>query len=198
MQRDNPQVYPAEVSIKPAESPRGAVFLDRDGTIIEDRGHLSDPEEVHLLPNTVEALQNLQEQYLLFVVSNQSGVAKGLITLDDVQRINQHLADLLMQNGIFIKEWYVCPHSRPDNCECIKPNPYFLHRAADQYGISLPHSFVIGDHPHDVITADNAGATGLYVRTGHGSHHLDELSAGQLVFEDIGEAAGWILRNSSN
>jgi len=178
------------------ESSKGAVFLDRDGTLIEDNGYLSNVRDIYIFPETIEALRKLQERYVLFIVSNQTGVSKGLITMDDVNRINRYLEDIFLRNGVYIKEWYTCPHAREENCRCIKPNPYFLQKAAGDYRISLPHSYVIGDHPHDVHTGDNAGATGLYVCTGHGKKHRDGLGPDTTVFENIGKAAEWILESS--
>lgn len=177
----------------PPDGQKAAIFLDRDGTIIEDRGHLKNPEEVVLLPGAIEALRRLGRRYLLFVISNQSGVARGEITLDDVYRVNAHLEDMLLQNGISIRAWYVCPHLRSENCHCIKPNPYFLLKASREFGISLPDSFSIGDHPHDVHAGVNAGGRGLFVLTGHGSRHSHELPPGAPIFEGIGDAAAWIL-----
>ena len=158
-----------------------AVFLDRDGTIIEDRGHLSNPSDVVFYPGVFEALQKLQDHFLLFIVTNQSGVAKGVITLADVNRINQSVAATLAENGIMIANVYVCPHKRVDNCSCIKPKPYFLLRAAELYGIDLGASFTVGDHPHDVQLARNAGARGIYVLTGHGRKHECELPVNTVV-----------------
>ncbi len=178
--------------------PRPAVFLDRDGTLIEDRGHLSQPSEVILFPETGDALRRLQERYLLFIVSNQSGVAKGAITAADVDRVNAHLLELLSQLGVRIAEIYVCPHQRTDNCGCIKPKPYFLDKAGQDFGVDLPASFVIGDHPHDVEFARSVGARGIYVCTGHGMKHLGELGAGEVVMPGIREAADWILSAGGN
>ncbi len=170
-----------------------AVFLDRDGTIIEDRGHLRDPDEVVFFPDTFESLRKLQRRLLLFVVTNQPGVAKGLITRSDVDRVNAHVIGALAEQGIEIRELYVCPHGRSEQCLCMKPKPYFLREAADRYGIDLSASFTVGDHPHDVQLAANAGAAGIYVLTGHGLKHLAELPDDTQIASGIGEAAEMIL-----
>jgi D-glycero-D-manno-heptose 1,7-bisphosphate phosphatase len=172
---------------------RPAVFLDRDGTLIEDRGHLSEASEVAFYPDAIEALKRLQDRFLLFLVTNQSGVARGLITLEDVNRVNVRVVSHLAQHGVTITDVYVCPHQRSDGCRCIKPNPHFLHQAAAKHGVDLGRSFTIGDHPHDVELGRAVGARGVYVRTGHGEKHLGELSAGEIVVAGIGEAADWIL-----
>ncbi len=179
---------------KPSQTnPPGAIFFDRDGTIIEDRGYLKDPDEIILLPGAVDALRRLGKRYPLFVVSNQSGVARGIITLEDVHRVNTRLEDILAAEGIHIIAWYICPHLHSDNCQCIKPNPYFLLKAASEHGISLAHSFTIGDHPHDVYTGVNSGGKGLFLLTGHGEGHRHELPEWVPVFDGIADAAHWIL-----
>jgi len=179
-----------------ADPLRPAVFLDRDGTLIEDRGHLAEPSEVVFYPDAVDALRRLQEHFLLFLVTNQSGVARGLITLEDVDRVNARVLSHLAEHGVTITAVYVCPHQRSDGCCCIKPNPHFLHKAAAEHGIDLRRSFAIGDHPHDVELARAVDARGVYVRTGHGDKHLAELSADEIIVPGIGEAADWILRVS--
>jgi histidinol-phosphate phosphatase family protein len=166
-----------------------AVFLDRDGTVIDDRGHLKSPDQVIFYPFTFEALKLLQKDFLLFIVTNQSGIAKGLIGKEDVEKVNQHVLDVLGDNGIKITEVYYCPHNREDECECIKPKPYFLEKASEKYGIELAESFVIGDHPHDVEFGMNAGATGIFVLTGHGSAHLHEVQDDWPVAANLMEAA---------
>lgn len=172
---------------------RPAVFLDRDGTVIEDRGVLAEPSEVVFFPDTVDALRRLQERFLLFIVTNQPGVARGAITLENVNRVNARVLSHLADHGVTVTAVYVCPHQGSDDCSCIKPNPHFLHKAAEAYGVDLPRSFTVGDHPHDVEFAHSVGARGVYVRTGHGEKHLPELPAGEIVVSGIGEAADWIL-----
>ncbi len=172
---------------------RRAVFLDRDGTLIEDRGNLRLPTEVIFFESTFEALQRLQERFLLFIVTNQMGVADGALTIEEVNQVNEHLVKQLANRGIQIVDVYCCPHKRSDDCECIKPKPYFLHNAAAQYSIDLKNSYAIGDHPHDVVFAENVGAIGIYVLTGHGAKHQNELNGDELVLPSIAEAADWIL-----
>lgn len=172
-----------------SRSANAAVFLDRDGTIIEDRGHLRDPSDVVFFPETFGALRKLHEHFLLFIVTNQVGVAEGVITRKDVDRVNAHVITSLANEGVEIRSIYVCPHRRSEQCRCIKPKPYFLKEAAAQYGIDLSVSFTVGDHPHDVQLAMNAGAQGIYVLTGHGRKHLDELPHDTPIASDIAEAA---------
>lgn len=170
-----------------------AVFLDRDGTVIEDRGHIGHPSDVTFYPETVSSLKQLQKQFQLFIVTNQAGIAEGTITRDDVERVNRYVTDHLAKQGINITAVYVCPHKRSDNCSCIKPNPHFLHSAASDYDIDLSRSYVVGDHPCDVHLAENAGATGIFVLSGHGSKHRRELSGNVVVEPGIKRAANRIL-----
>jgi D-glycero-D-manno-heptose 1,7-bisphosphate phosphatase len=173
---------------------RPAVFLDRDGTLIEDRGYLADPEAVRFIPGAVDALRRLGRSYELFIVTNQGGVAAGITPLDGVRRVNEHVAEVLGRAGAAIRAVYCCPHRRSDGCPCIKPKPHFLREAEREHRIDLARSFVVGDHPHDVELAANAGARGIYVLTGHGANHRDELTVACIIVPGISEAADHILR----
>jgi len=177
---------------------RPAVFLDRDGTLVEDRGVLAEPVDVVFYPDTVNALRRLQDRFLLFVVTNQPWVTRGIITLEQVNRVNAWMVSYLAEHGVAITAVYVCPHDREEGCDCIKPRPYFLRKAAKDYGVDLKRSFTVGDHPHDVEFARSVGARGVYVRTGHGGKHLHELDPGEIVTSGITEAADWILTKADD
>lgn len=172
---------------------RRAVFLDRDGTLIEDRGHLGDPVQVAFFAETSAALRRLSGRFELFIVTNQNGIAKGFTTHDQVRRVNDHVVAVLREEGIEIREVYTCPHQRSDGCACIKPNPHFLRKAETEHGIDLSGSFVVGDHPADVELAANAGARGIYVLSGHGEKHRAEVRVACEVVSGIAEAVEWIL-----
>jgi len=120
----------------------------------------------------------------------------GIISLQDVERVNAHIVSYLAEAGVRIVSIYVCPHGRGDGCRCIKPNPYFPRKAAQEHGIDLRRSFVIGDHPHDVELATNAGAQGIYVLTGHGVKHRDQMPEEALVVSGIGQAVERILQRT--
>ncbi len=173
-----------------------AVFLDRDGTIIEDNGDLSDPSQVVFFDDTVESLRRLSAHFALFIVTNQSGVARGTLTMQQVDRVNAHIVSHLRRHGIRILASYVCPHQRADGCACIKPNPYFIKKAEQECGIDPGESFVIGDHPHDVEFAMNAGARAIYVLSGHGMKHRHELPHETVIAAGIREATEIILQTS--
>jgi L-threonylcarbamoyladenylate synthase len=170
-----------------------AVFLDRDGTIIEDRGYLRSPAEVECFSDTVESLRLLQRVFKLFIVTNQPGIAERAIKPADVAAVHDFILEHLARFGIRIERIYCCPHRRSDGCRCIKPKPHYLRRAAREHGIDLKKSFVIGDHPHDVEFARNGGVTGIYVLTGHGARHRAELPSDALVAAGIQEATAMIL-----
>jgi L-threonylcarbamoyladenylate synthase len=174
---------------------RPAVFLDRDGTLIEDVGVLSSPDQIVLFPDTIDTLRRLQKHFLLFVITNQGAAASGLISQKQIQSVNTALAESLSAEGIEIQDWYVCPHDRSDNCDCIKPNSFFVLEAAKNYNLDLQRSYIIGDHPHDVLTGETEGVFGLYLLTGHGLRHIDEVSLDKPVFHTIEAAAAWIFQH---
>lgn len=170
-----------------------AVFLDRDGTLIEDNGALRSAAQVVFYAETVSSLQKLQTRFRLFIVTNQAGVAKGELTIKEASAVNDWIVQWLLTRGVRIADVFCCPHRREDNCVCIKPKPHFLIHAAQRYGLDLRRSFVIGDHPHDVECARNGGATGVYVLTGHGSKHQTELRGDEVVTANLAEAADWVM-----
>lgn len=171
-----------------------AVFLDRDGTLIEDKGALQSPADAVFYRGTVPALQLITERFKLFIVTHQPWVSAGTLTARQVDDVNAFIVGHLASFGIGIEQVYCCPHRRTDGCVCIKPKPYLLHVAAREHGVDLAKSFVIGDHPHDVELARNVGATGIYLLTGHGNRHRTELPASTVVVYGIREAAGLILK----
>ncbi|NQT58357.1 MAG: threonylcarbamoyl-AMP synthase [Bacteroidetes bacterium] len=172
-----------------------AVFLDRDGTLIEDVGILSSPDQIILFHDTVETLLTLQKHFLLFVITNQGAAASGLISLDQISTVNSALAARLSAEGVEIQEWYVCPHDRSENCDCIKPNSFFVLEAAKNYNLDLQRSYILGDHPHDVLTGEAEGVFGLYLLTGHGLKHIDEVPLDKPVFHTLEDAAEWIFQH---
>lgn len=176
-----------------------AVFLDRDGTIIEDRGYLKHPSEVFFFEDTIEALRRLSLDFKLFIITSQSGIAKGLTTPQEVQSVNDFVVSKLRNEGIEILEVYVCPHQNDDKCTCKKPSPFFIFQAAEKYQLDLNASFIVGDHPSDVECGLNAGVAPVYVLTGHGEKHLDEL--GELrkhtwVGQTISDAVNYIRKKA--
>jgi len=169
-----------------------AIFLDRDGTIIEDMGDIKQALEVQFYPFTFKALDLLQEHFLLFIITNQSGIAKGIVTVKEVEEVNNHILNTLKKQGIAIYDSFCCPHKSEDNCECKKPKTYFIEKARQLYNIDLNQSFIIGDHPSDVQCGINAGITPIYVLTGHGEKHKNEIKKQTIVCNNILEAAKYL------
>lgn len=170
-----------------------AIFLDRDGTLIEDNGYLHHPSEVQFFPYTFQALRALQKHFSLFIVSNQSGIAKGITTQTEVMAVNRHIMETLQREGITIPELYYCPHATEDGCICKKPQPYFLQLASQNHGLDLTRSFIIGDHPSDAECGLNAGVTPIYLLTGHGRKHKDELTSPIQICNNLSEASTFII-----
>jgi histidinol-phosphate phosphatase family protein len=172
-----------------------AIFLDRDGTINEDVGPLFSPDQLHFIPGTLEALRRLQDKFLLFIVTNQSAIGNKLYRLEDFEQFDDYFRGKLKENGIQIIHTYCCPHTKEENCLCYKPNTFFLKTAARDHDIALDQSYVIGDHPHDVVMGYRAGAKTAYVLTGHGQKHQGELTVKpDLLAHDLHAVAEWILR----
>ena len=174
-----------------------AVFLDRDGTIIEDVGNVADSSQVEFYDESFDALKRLGEHFLLFLVTNQRCIADGLVSNDQVAAVNDYVVGKLGERGVRITDVYVCPHMRSEGCECIKPNTHFADIAAERYDIDLTQSFAVGDHPHDVQLGINAGGCGVYVMTGHGEKHFSELPADTIVTDGIAQAADYILTHDA-
>lgn len=181
-----------------------AVFLDRDGTINREVDYLSDPEQLELLPGVADALRRLKEAgYLLCVVTNQSGVARGRFDEDRLLEIHARLEELLAAEGVALDWIRYCPHhpteGRPGyraRCSCRKPRPGMLVEAAALLEIDLERSWCVGDSVRDVRAGELAGAMGLLVRTGKGADEARKAGGpgrGPEVVEDLGAAADRIL-----
>ena len=170
---------------------RPAVLLDRDGTVIVEKNYLADPAGVELEPAAAAGLRRLAAAgFALVVVSNQSGVARGLMTEADVAAVNARADTLLRTEGVEIAGWYHCPHGPDAQCSCRKPAPGLAHRAAHELGLDLSRSVVIGDKPSDIGLADAIGAGGVLVLTGHGPHAADWARSSRVsVAADLGAAA---------
>jgi L-threonylcarbamoyladenylate synthase len=197
---------PSDAQDRSTPSPRGpsglagtsagrpAVFLDRDGTLVDDVGYVRSPDQLLWYADTVRALGLLADRFVLFLVTNQVGVARGELTHEEMERVHGHLVAELARQGIPIRAVYACPHDRGADCACAKPNPHFLERASGEHGIDLGASFVVGDHPSDMEFARRGGARGVYVLSGHGERHRAQLTGAEsAVVPGILDAARWIL-----
>jgi D-glycero-D-manno-heptose 1,7-bisphosphate phosphatase len=173
-----------------------AVFLDRDGVLMQDANYVGHVDQVALIDNAPQALRRLQGAgFLLCVVTNQSGVGRGYFTREAVEEIHALLNGHFAEAGVKIDAYYVCPHHPEDNCDCRKPKPKFLRDAAAQFGLDLRRSFMVGDRPSDVQCGQNAGTRTVLVLTGVGR---ETLAGGQAkpdhVAADITAAVDWILQ----
>lgn len=192
---------------RPAPNRRPAVFLDRDGTLIEDTHYLVDPRHVRLLRGAAEALRRLQAAgFACVVVTNQSAIARGMLTEDGLRRVHEELSRQLAERGTALDGFYYCPEApgaddptvveHPDR----KPGPGMLLRAAAELGLDLGASWMIGDAISDALAGRNAGCRGsILVRTGRRPHEITGDGAqGFPVCADLLEAIGLILDQTGN
>ena len=175
---------------------RRFVVLDRDGTLIEEKHYLSDPDAVELIRGAGAALRRLEDLGLgLVVVTNQSGVGRGLFSPERLAEIHARLEALLADEGVRLAGIYACPHHPDVGCACRKPRTALLERAARELGFEPRRAFVVGDLASDVELGRAVGATTLLVRTGHGAREIDAGAARpDHVVGDLAEAAELIER----
>jgi D-glycero-D-manno-heptose 1,7-bisphosphate phosphatase len=147
-----------------------AVFLDRDGTLIVDPPdeRVDTIAKIQLLPQTLAALKLLASlDFLVFIVTNQAGIAEGRINQDQFETINREVLKRLEPSGINVLKTYVCPHKPEDNCVCHKPNPFMILQAAKEFNVDLAQSYTIGDRESDILAGVNAGTKTILVQTGN-------------------------------
>lgn len=180
---------------------RGAIFLDRDGTINEDRGYIFRASEFEFIPGAIEAIRMLKEAgYLVIVVTNQAGIARGLYDETDVHELHRHLDRELARHGAVIDAYYYCPH-HPDQgrapylreCACRKPLPGMILQAADDFSVDLEISFLVGDKHSDIEAGQASGCTSILVETGYGSG-VDDLPPDVPRVSDLMAAVVLILQ----
>lgn len=146
---------------------RPAVFLDRDGTLIEDTGYLSDPAQVRILPGVAGTLQAIAAAgYLRIVVTNQSGIGRGMYARADFEATQREFERQLQAQGASIDAIYLCPHAPDDGCTCRKPGTALFREAAAAHDIDLGRSWCVGDQPRDIAPAEELGCRGLLISTG--------------------------------
>jgi D-glycero-D-manno-heptose 1,7-bisphosphate phosphatase len=182
-----------------------AVFLDRDGTINEDPGYLGDPEKVKLYPGTGQALSMLKSilHFKIIVVSNQSGIARGFISEEDVDAVNARINELLKRDNVSIDAFYYCPHhpefSSKQETECRKPSPLMIYKASKDLNINLEKSYMVGDTSADILCGKNAGLKTILVKTGYGKESISILQNQNIfpsfVAENISDACKFIYED---
>ena len=185
---------------------RPAVFLDRDGTLIEEVGYLDRRDRVQLFPWSVAAIRALNDARIpIVLITNQSGVARGFFTESVVDDVHRHIADLLGAGGAHLDAYYYCPHHRDGKiaqyaitCDCRKPGRGLVDRAIRELGVDATQSFTVGDRWLDVALARNIGGRGVLVRTGYGAdeeHRPPDGLTADAVVNNLIEAASWILES---
>ena len=162
---------------------KSAVFLDRDGTIIEDRGYICNFDQVEIFPFAIEAIKIInRNNFMVIVVTNQSSIARGICTEDQVCELHKRLQDYFLTNGARIDAFYYCPfHTEGEvevykmNHEDRKPSPGMFLRAKDEWGVDLPNSYMVGDKVTDILAGQQAGCQTVLVRTGFGLEQEREM-----------------------
>ncbi|MDE2794660.1 MAG: HAD-IIIA family hydrolase [Gemmatimonadota bacterium] len=183
--------------MKDSPSPRRAVFADRDGTIIEDHRYIADPARVALIPGATDALLHLRAMgFALVIVTNQSGIGRGLYTLGDYRRVAAEVERQLARDGVIMDGTYFCPDGPGGDPEttCRKPSLVMYRRAAVDLGLETAGSYYIGDKTSDVLPARALGGTGILVRTGHGAAEEGRVEEGVRVVDNLAAAVALIER----
>jgi D-glycero-D-manno-heptose 1,7-bisphosphate phosphatase len=174
-----------------------AAFIDRDGVVNEDRAYVHRIADFAIIPGSVGALRALHEAgYLLVVITNQSGIARGLFTERDYQELESHMRTRLSDAGVTLDSIQHCPHGPEDDCECRKPRPGMILTAARQLNIGLSQSILIGDRTADLEAGRAAGIGRCFlVRSGQAVSAGDELLADG-VYADLARCVADVLRSS--
>jgi histidinol-phosphate phosphatase family protein len=183
---------------------RPAVFLDRDGLLIENQPeYVRAWSHVEFLPGSIRAIQQLNaSSYVIVMVTNQSVVGRGIISLEEAMRINQQIVDEVAVRGGRIDATYMCPHDPGEGCRCRKPEPGMLLQAAAELDLDLTRSYMIGDAISDVEAGRSAGVPSILVRTGRGNEQVrfapPDLQTRLLIVADLPAAVRHILAPEGN
>lgn len=178
------------------------IFLDRDGTLNEDIGYVSKLENFRLIPGIKPALRLLKDMgFKLFVVTNQSGVGRGIIPVRNLETLHQKMVEEFRQDGIELDGISYCPHRPEEKCACRKPLPKMVKDLARKKEVDLKHSYIVGDKISDVLTGKNAGCKSvLLLSDDNEAINLDEEDeewpSPDYVAESLSHAAEWILKDS--
>ena len=176
---------------------RRAVFLDRDGTINADTGYLHSPSDLAIFPAALRGLRLLAEnQFLLFVVTNQSGIGRGYFSEEEMETVHRKLRSDLGREGVVLEGIAYCPHRPEDGCACRKPSPRLIEKLAAENAVDLDRSFMVGDKLSDVLTGRNAGCRTVLLARPERLERMRELPDWRepdCVAKDLYEAARWIV-----
>lgn len=178
-------------------SAKPAVFLDRDGTLLTERGYLSDPRRVRFYPSVFTGLKRLMKTgYKLVVITNQSGVGRGYFSVKQLDAVHKRFKNILGAKGIKLAGIYFCPHVPAAHCPCRKPKVALVRKAVREHKLDLKKSFVIGDQVRDMMLAGRCGARGILVLTGAGRQSQKDVGKRVKVTGNLLSAANWILKYS--
>ncbi len=144
------------------------ILLDCDGTVIFDPEdeRVDREDKIKLFPDSIESLKYLAENgFSIILITNQAGIAEGRINLQDFDRINNKVLEMLAPSGIKILKTYMCPHGPQDGCNCRKPKPMMIFQAAEEFGIDLANTYMVGDRESDILSGIHAGTKTILVKT---------------------------------
>jgi len=180
-----------------------AIFLDRDGTLIKEKNFLANIKDIEIFKSAFSALKKLQQEgFLLFIVSNQSGIGRGYFTQEKVAEIHNALKNIFAKKNIFFTDIFFCPHKPEDKCSCRKPAIKLFLQAQKKYKINFKNSYIIGDKVSDVQAGKNIKAKTILVLTGYGKRTYLELKAKKcsvdFVAKNLLSAVNWIIKQNSN
>ena len=160
---------------------RPAVFLDRDGVLTEERGYVDSLENLHIFPYTEECIREIVHKgYLPVVITNQSGVARGLIDVDVLQQMNA-----LLKSKTGVEAVYYCPHLPEAKCHCRKPETGLVEAACRDYDIDMDRSVFVGDRASDIELGERLGLRTVLLESGYGSSRLERKVCPQYIFKDL-------------
>ena len=173
-----------------------AIFLDRDGTIFIDTGYPGDEDPINFLPGVPDSLRMLQVNFVLIIISNQSGVGRGVITKDEMYRVHSKMINKLEEENIRITDSFFCLHAPSDNCICRKPLPTMILNAAEKWNLQLNHSYMIGDKNSDIEAGYHAGCKSILLNDDVSlAEKLTQQPYPDFIASGLQTAANWIMIN---
>lgn len=173
-----------------------AVFLDRDGTIIVDKVYLNDPNQIEYLPNAFEGLKLFKEMgFKIYVATNQSGVPRGKVSLENLYEIHKRIGDECERQGVKIEKFYYAPYMTDSNHHMRKPNPGMLEAAHKDFGVDFKNSWMIGDKMLDVEAGHAAGARSILLKTSGEDPKKSEFAPPEYIASDLLDCAKFIQKN---
>jgi rfaE bifunctional protein nucleotidyltransferase chain/domain len=171
-----------------------AIFLDRDGTLNRDLSYTYQIKDLEIIDGVTEGLQKLKSDFEFFIITNQSGIDRGLFSRQQAEDFTQAISEHLKKFGIEFKKIYMCPHLPEENCKCRKPNPFFMEEAAKEFDLDLKTSWVIGDRGTDIELAHRVGSFSILVLTGVSFTSISDLKSSKPTYiaPNLVEAAEFI------